>query len=440
MRKGDFFQWILIPLCLICSLASSSDLQAQDEVKNYVVIGAFEFEENAKEWVSFAQDKNLDAQHQMNYNRGLYYVYCFSSDNWEETVAKLNKVWQMKFFKDSWVYTGNFGQSNESIVKSVAEEPLEVKDTEEKVMSELKEKEDTKKRQEEEKVLAEEELEIEVKSEPIEQQGQKTSLTREELREEVILKEDEQLNNAGNEKVTLGDYLVFFNLFNAQNINDVNGEVQVIDTERAKLMQTVKSGEYISIMDPKNGTGRISLIVETFGYRKSQHEINYDTPLADTNSIDIDLIGDIMVYHFPLVRYHKGDIATMYNVYFFKDAAIMRPESKYEVKSLLEMMKENPKYKIKIHGHVNGKSPGPIITAGGDNEWFALTDDDESGFGSAKKLSKERALVIKNYLVDRGIDPKRMEIKAWGGKRMLYDKHSSQAYKNVRVEIEILEE
>ena len=31
----------------------------------------------------------------------------------------------------------------------------------------------------------------------------------------------------------------------------------------------------------------------------------------------------------------------MYNVFFFKDAAVMRPESRYEITSLLEMLKEN---------------------------------------------------------------------------------------------------
>jgi outer membrane protein OmpA-like peptidoglycan-associated protein len=39
-----------------------------------------------------------------------------------------------------------------------------------------------------------------------------------------------------------------------------------------------------------------------------------------------------------------------------------------------------------------------------------------------------------------GINESRVEIKAWGGKRPLYDRHGANAKRNVRVEVEILEE
>jgi outer membrane protein OmpA-like peptidoglycan-associated protein len=129
----------------------------------------------------------------------------------------------------------------------------------------------------------------------------------------------------------------------------------------------------------------------------------------------------------------------MYNVYFFKDAAIMRPESRFEVNSLLDMLNENAKYRIRIHGHTNGGATGKIISkAKGSDSFFSLNETKE-GFGSAKKLSQERAEIIKDYLVSKGVDPKRMVIKAWGGKRPIFDKHHSRAQENVRVEIEILE-
>jgi outer membrane protein OmpA-like peptidoglycan-associated protein len=50
-----------------------------------------------------------------------------------------------------------------------------------------------------------------------------------------------------------------------------------------------------------------------------------------------------------------------------------------------------------------------------------------------------RAELLKEYLTVNGVDPKRMEIKAWGGKRPVVDKMHTQAENNVRVEIEILE-
>jgi outer membrane protein OmpA-like peptidoglycan-associated protein len=103
------------------------------------------------------------------------------------------------------------------------------------------------------------------------------------------------------------------------------------------------------------------------------------------------------------------------------------------------MLLENPKYKIRIHGHTNGNSGGKIISMGDSKNFFSLKDTKE-GSGSAKKLSEERAKVIESYLVSKGIDPSRMEIKAWGGKKPVYEEDSQNAHANVRVEIEILEE
>lgn len=117
----------------------------------------------------------------------------------------------------------------------------------------------------------------------------------------------------------------------------------------------------------------------------------------------------------------------------------MRPESRFEVTSLLDMLKENPKYKIKIHGHANGGAHGKIISMGKTSTSFFALNDTKEGFGSAKELSEERASIIRDYLLTNGIEANRMQVKAWGGKRPIHDKHSARAQENVRVEIEILE-
>jgi outer membrane protein OmpA-like peptidoglycan-associated protein len=76
---------------------------------------------------------------------------------------------------------------------------------------------------------------------------------------------------------------------------------------------------------------------------------------------------------------------------------------------------------------------------GSEKNFFSL-DGSKKTTGTAKDLSKARAEIIKDYLVANGIDDTRIEVKAWGGKRPIYDKHSANARKNVRVEVEILEE
>jgi outer membrane protein OmpA-like peptidoglycan-associated protein len=241
------------------------------------------------------------------------------------------------------------------------------------------------------------------------------------------------------ERITLGNTEVFLSLFNARNNRIVDGMVKVVDTERTKLIKEVKGNEYMTLPDPKSTSGQLTLICEAFGYRKIQQEINYPLPLADTVKDYVDLMGTTFVLNFDLVRYHKGDIATLYNVYFYNDAALMLPESKYELGSLVQMMQENPNYRIRLHGHTNGNYHGRIITMGDNKNFFSL-DGSKQSTGTAKDLSFNRAEVIKEYLHVSGIDPSRVEIKAWGGRRPIFDKHSVNAKKNVRVEVEILSE
>jgi outer membrane protein OmpA-like peptidoglycan-associated protein len=239
--------------------------------------------------------------------------------------------------------------------------------------------------------------------------------------------------------MTLGNTEVFLSLYNATNNRIVDGDIQVVDTDRSKQLMKVKGNEYLLLPDPKSKSGQLTLICDVFGYRKIQNEINYPVPLADTVKSYVDLMGTTVVINFDLVRYRKGDISTLYNVYFYNDAAIMLPDSKFELNNLLQMMQENPKYRIRLHGHTNGNYHGKIVTLGADKNFFSLTGAKES-IGSSAELSEQRAQVIKEYLISKGIDASRIEVKAWGGKRPLYDKNSVNAKKNVRVEVEMIEE
>jgi outer membrane protein OmpA-like peptidoglycan-associated protein len=134
----------------------------------------------------------------------------------------------------------------------------------------------------------------------------------------------------------------------------------------------------------------------------------------------------------------KGEIERLDYIFFYKDAAVLRPESKFEVDKLVKMMKDRPKEEIRIHGHTNGNDPGKIIKRGpGSKDFFSL-DNTVEEYGSAKLLSELRATQIRDYLINNGIDKKRMSIKAWGGKKSLYKVDDDKAEANVRVEIEII--
>ncbi|HEY5692829.1 MAG TPA: OmpA family protein, partial [Cyclobacteriaceae bacterium] len=225
-----------------------------------------------------------------------------------------------------------------------------------------------------------------------------------------------------------------FLLYNTQKLNKVNDEVDLVNEAGRKLFSY--PGNELVIVRKADASANIILACEVMGYRKLLFKLNYDNPFLTEGVTRGD--DEEAIVPFGLVRLQKGDIAVMYNVYFFKDAAIMRSESRYEINNLLDMMKENTAYRIMIHGHTNGNSAGKIITIGDSKNYFSLSDT-KDGRGSAKKLSEQRAEVIREYMMDQGIGADRMEIKAWGGKRPLYDKNHSLAQSNVRVEIEIIE-
>ncbi|MCA4900056.1 MAG: OmpA family protein [Bacteroidota bacterium] len=240
---------------------------------------------------------------------------------------------------------------------------------------------------------------------------------------------------------TLKNTQAFLSLYNATNNELIDGEVEVIDAERSRLILKAKGNEYLILPDPKSKSGKLLLIGNAFGYRKIQHEMNYYDTEKDTLQPDISLVGNYYMVRFEMARLHKGDIAVLYNVYFYNDAAIMLPESKYELNKLLTMMQENPRYKIILHGHTNGNGRGKVIRVGPSQDFFNLRADDVvSDNVSAKELSGARAQVIKDWLVSQGLAADRIDVKAWGGARMLHDKNSQHARRNVRVEVEVAEE
>lgn len=413
MRTSKFFALGVIFLAIVSfqpltAKVKSLQIGNAPEYPNYVVIGAFSIHKNAINFTAQASKLNLEARYEMNFNRNLYYVYVLSTDDHNKAIEEALRLRKESPYDDTWVYHGLLGQSG-AVVQGKDINPV----TEQAV----------------------EEIET---SDPIGVVASASSTPDTTVSEiPALVKETKAPNNNKAEKTVLDGKKFFFKIARADDQKQVEGDVNVIDAERSRKIGTYIGNQDVQISDPKNKEGKISLVCEVFGYRKVQHDIIYDNPALEGIEITAD---SATLVPFELVRLQKGDIAVMYNVYFFKDAAIMRPESRYEVTSLLTMLQENQKYKIKIHGHTNGGAHGKIISLKeGAENYFALNDT-KDGVGSAKKLSQERAEVIRNFLVSNGVNEDRMEVKAWGGKRPIYDKHSPQAQSNVRVEIEILED
>ncbi len=381
--------------------AQSNDFQGH----HYVVIGAFAIKKNAVRFTSKASAGNLQAKFEMNPDRQLYYVYVLTTDDRTEAIDFALRLRSESPYNDTWVFKGLLGENMVTATRGVDINPITLHQVDQVEMKDV---------------------------------GLSSSDETSKGNKQVIFEEPYPTGQPSELSTSedLSGKNFFFKVFRADSRELIQGDIFVIDSERSKKVGSYAANRQVKLSNPNSKSGNLSMITEVFGYRKVQRELNYLNPEAEDISADSD---NNVVVPFELVRLQKGDIAVMYNVYFFKDAAIMRPESRWEVNSLLDMLRENPKYKIRIHGHTNGNAPGKIISKSEKSDnFFALSNTNE-GFGSAKKLSQERADIIKSYLMANGIDTKRMQVKAWGGKKPVVDKLHSHAESNVRVEIEILE-
>lgn len=413
---------------------SSIQLVAQSELPSgyYVVVAAYDDtrENYAKKYTDQLKSKGHDVQYGFNSERNLFYVYVNYFTSLKPSLVDMRNVRQKGEFIDAWVRVVHGVIEGEApLAEEVKAEPAppvvvqQAKPTPpEPAKSEPVKSEPTPPIVEETKpvvataVVAQPVVETPTVDEPVEE-GEKIVQYK---------------------KMTLGNTEVFLSLFYGTKNRVVQGEVQVIDTDRSRFVAKAKGNDYVLLPDPKSKSGQLTLTCEVFGYRKIQHEINYLSPLSDTTKEYVELMGTTIVIDFDLVRLQKGDINTLYNVYFYNDAAVMLPESKYELNSLLEMMTDNPSTKIVLHGHSNGNYHGKILGLGPDKNFFTM-EGAVQGMGTAKDLSQQRAETIKEYLLMNGIAADRIEVKAWGGKKPLYDKHSVNAKKNVRVEVEVVQ-
>ncbi|MFT3733431.1 MAG: OmpA family protein [Rhodocyclaceae bacterium] len=401
----------LLSLLFILSIHEVSAQIAGNELAPgyYVVVGAYSEtkEDYAKRFVESLNRNGNKANYGYNPSRNLYFVYLNYYTTLKESLKNMERARRSGKFVDAWVRVvpGDIQGEAQKPVEEKKDEPVQAPVTEQP------------------KEIKKEEPVAEVPVKPADDYSDVTD--NEEIKQY--------------EHMTLGNTEVFLSLYNATNNRIVDGDIQVIDTDRARQIMKVKGNEYLLLPDPKSKSGQLTLICDVFGYRKIQNSINYPLPLADTVKDYVDLMGTTVVINFDLVRYRKGDRSTLYNVYFYNDAAVMLPDSKFELNNLLQMMQENPKYRIRLHGHTNGNYHGKILVVGDDKNFFSLTGAKES-IGSSSELSEQRAQVIKDFLVSKGVDASRMEVKAWGGKQPLYDKNSVNAKKNVRVEVEMLEE
>jgi hypothetical protein len=402
----------------------------------YIVVGAYAptRENVAQNYTEVLTRRGYNAGYGFNTAKNVFFVYLQFLTDLKASVQAMQKTRREPEFSQAWVRVvpGEIHPLSNSLP------PL----NKERLADEQRQKHElAKQTQVATQTEAAKADPVVVKNEPKVEQPTKTETVASQ--NTVVAKADDGIIVTDNApivqfpKMTLGNTEVFLSLFDQKHNRIVEGTVSVIDPETKKVLKEVKGNEYFYLPNPRSKSGKLNLVCDAFGYKKMEHSINYLSPLADTVQKHVELLGTTFVINFDLLRYAKDDIGVLGNVTFYNDAAIMLPDSKEELVGLLDMMRENPGYKITLHGHTNGNYNGKIIKIGENKNFFSL-EGSKSTMGTAKDLSYERAEVIKEYLVANGIDAARMEVKGWGGKKPLFDKNSVNAKRNVRVEVEIV--
>lgn len=113
-------------------------------------------------------------------------------------------------------------------------------------------------------------------------------------------------------------------------------------------------------------------------------------------------------------KIEKGKAIVLNNVYFEQSSFIMQKESYPELNKVVTIMRTNPQTKIEIGGHTDNVGDQRLNLA----------------------LSENRAKVILNYIVSKGIDELRLLHKGYGGlKPVAPNDNEENKKKNRRVEI-----
>jgi outer membrane protein OmpA-like peptidoglycan-associated protein len=400
---------LLKSVLLVAFLWSSSLYSQSDPPLYYVVIGAFRIVANAERLTQQANQQNLTAKYAINSAKDLYYVYVLETAESKKAFSQVIKTKAETEFKDAWVFKGRLGNAVIEKPKSTPE-PIEKK----------------------EEPTVEKEVPIEPVIEPVVENKEEPKPVVVEPEPVVETKPDSTLAQENKPKPEGKPF--FFRMISEATGNAVVGEIHVLESGRATQYQAFRSNELIYLPAPKNRTGTYQIITLAPGYKEMKRPINYVDPSASASETGPD---QEFIISLPLVRVKMGDYIEFSNVRFFQNTAILQPESQNELDGLAQLLKENERYKIKIHGHVNGEGARDIVSKGTSPDYFATHRDNLRESGSAARLSQLRADIVKEYLIAQGIDGNRISAKGEGGKQMIYPRNSTLSGRNDRVEVEV---
>jgi outer membrane protein OmpA-like peptidoglycan-associated protein/Tol biopolymer transport system component len=131
---------------------------------------------------------------------------------------------------------------------------------------------------------------------------------------------------------------------------------------------------------------------------------------SENFSVEKNQIGKPIILEVPLQKIAIGKKVVLKNIFFDSNKFDLKSESKTELQKLIEFLKENPKTEIEISGHT----------------------DDIGNDQSNLILSQNRSKAVYKYLVEHGIDEKRLSYKGYGESSPMADNTTEEGRANNR--------
>lgn len=192
----------------------------------------------------------------------------------------------------------------------------------------------------------------------------------------------------------------------------IEGEVRDAKTNKP-IQATIQFTGSASRSASANTTGNYSVTFPAAG----EYAVKVEAPgyMAVMDKIDLKTSPKTGV-NFLLTPLEKGARVNLKNVLFQQGTPTLLSDSYKELDLVVDLMKANPSMRIELAGHTdNVGSPSLNL-----------------------KLSNDRVTAVKKYLVDKGIDPKRVKGKGYGSTKPISPGNTEEARKlNRRVEFVI---
>ena len=164
-----------------------------------------------------------------------------------------------------------------------------------------------------------------------------------------------------------------------------------------------------------SGTGNGAFEVTIRSDQKYVVEVTSDNYKPEIDTVII--MGNQSGLNFELLSVSPGQLLRLYNIYFAQGDYKILDQSLQEISELVMLLNQYPNMKIRLEGHT----------------------DRLGGRRANMELSENRVLEIKKYLVDQGINHKRVKTAAFGGNKPISSENTEESRQmNRRVEIRIL--